>query len=854
MAKERHPGRERQGFGKSPQEDRNKRNGWVWMWLDHLGQDLRYAVRVLRRSPALTAAAIAALALGVGANTAIFSVVYTVMFRPLPYPEPERLAMIWETRSDLDPASFGDAKAVVKRFNHWMPGNRTFAMWRERNRCFERIAGFASWTATFTGSGEPERIAGAAVTPDFFTLLGAHALMGRTFAPEEDGAGRDEVIVLGQGLWQRRYGADPGVLGRKVLVDGTAHTVIGVMPASFEAVLPMMNRRPDFYLPSWHMTILNPGFTVSPVLGRLKPEVSLAQAQAEMSTLAAALERELPRRFKGHGVRLEALARETSASARPAMLVLLGAVGCVLLLCCANVANLLLARATARQREIAVRAVLGAGRGRVVRQMLTESIVLGLAGGLAGILLARWGLQFLVAVIPEGTIPRVEEIRVDAAVLIFGIVLSLFTGLLFGLVPAFEAARWQARGGFTGALTEGGGRQTATRRARRMRSALVVAEIAITMVLLTGAGLLIRSFVRLRGADLGFHPENVIAGIMTINGDRDLAPQRQAQFIDRVLERVRALPPVQAAAFASQAPLARDLTFSVSGINVEGHPSVDGSAALVLITPDYFRAIGTKLVKGREFTAADAAAGAAVVNAEFVRRYLPEVHGDAPEPIGRRLRWNELNLPIVGIAADVRPGGPGSEVEPEVFVTHTSMPSKALVLVVRTAQDPMRIAPMLRSAVREANPDQPLSRITTLEKAVAESVAQPRFHMLVLTAFGTLALVLAAVGIGGVVAYSVAQRTHEIGVRIALGASRGSVYRLIVGQALVLALTGVGFGLLAAAAVTRVLAGFLYEIRPLDPETFAAVAALLVAVTAAASWLPARRATRVDPQSALRCD
>ncbi|MBZ5500356.1 MAG: ABC transporter permease [Acidobacteriia bacterium] len=854
MAERKHRDRERQGFGGLPWYDKGKRNGLDWIWLDHLSQDLRYAFRVLRRSPALTAAAIAALALGVGANTAIFSVVYTVLYRPLPYPEPGRLTMIWETRSDLDPASFADPKSAVKLLNHWMPSNRTFAMWRERNQCFEHIAGFSSWTATFSGSGEPERIAGTAVTPDFFSLLGAHALTGRTFSAGEDGAGHDNVIVLGQGLWQRRYGADPDVLGRKVLVDGTPHTVIGIMPASFETVLPMMNRRPDFYLPSWHLTILNPGFTVSPVLGQLKPGVSLAQAQAEMSALSAALERELPRLFKGHGVRLETLASETSANARPAMLVLLGTVACVLLLCCANVANLLLARATARQREIAVRAVLGAGRWRVARQMLTESIVLGITGGLAGILLARWGVQFLVAVIPEGTVPRIEEIRVDAAMLVFAIALSLITGLLFGLVPAFEAAHWLARGGLTGALTEGSGRQTATRRSHRLRSALVVAEIAITVVLLTGAGLLIRSFVRLRSVDLGFRPENVIAGVMTVNGNRDLAPQRQAEFIDRVLQRVRALPSVRAAAFASQAPLASDLTFSVGGIQIEGHPRVDGGTALVLITPDYFRAIGTRLVQGREFTAADTAAGAAVVNRAFVKRYLPDVRDDGSELIGRRLSWDHLNLPIVGIVADVRSGGPESEGEPEVFVTHTSMPSKALVLVVRTAKDPMQIATMLRAAVREANPEQPLSRIITLEKAIAESVAQPRFHMLVLAAFAGLALVLAAVGIGGVVAYSVARRTHEIGVRIALGASRGSVYRLILGQALGLALTGVAIGLLAAGAATRVLTNFLFEIRALDPETFAAVAVVLVAIAVAASWLPARRATRIDPQSALRCD
>lgn len=820
---------------------------------DSISLDVRFALRSFRKSPAFTVAAIIALALGIGANTAIFSVVYTVLFRPLPYREPGRLVMIWETRSDIDPSRFPDPAGAAAMLNRWIPSNEIFDRWKDRNRSFERIAGFSTWTASLTG-GAPERPTGLTVTPDFFDLAGARPAIGRTFLPEENSEGKDDVIVLGHGLWQRRFGSDPGVLGRKVLVDGAPHTIIGVMPASFEVVLPDLPvRRPDFVLPLWHQTIMNRGFTISPVLGRLKPGVSLAQAQAEMSALAAALAQEFPREHKGHGIRLAPLAREVSGEARPAMLVLLGAVGCVLLICCANVANLLLARASARQREIGVRAVLGAGRWRLARQMLTESVLLAVAGGVAGLLLARWGVQLLVAAIPEGTIPRTEDIHVDAPVLAFGIALSMLTGVLFGLVPALEAGRWSTRGGFSDVLKEGG-RQGTGGRARRLRNALVVSEIAIALVLLTGAGLLVRSFIRLRGVDLGFRAENVLTVPMMVTDAKYADGQRRAEFTERVLERVRGIPAVQAAAVTNSVPMAAEMTASVSGVELEGRPGVDVSTTYRTVTPDYFRAMGIPFRKGRAFTWADARGGVAIVNQAFVKRYLPGVRDDSPEPLGRHLKWNKVNAVIVGVVADLKCESPRSDTPPELYLQHTETFGQGLALVVRTGSDPMRLVPMLRGAIREINPDQPLGRIETMAQIVSESVAQPRFHMLLLGVFAGLALALAAVGIYGVIAYSVTQRTHEIGVRMALGAERAAVLRMVIRQALGLALAGVAIGLAAAVAATRVLANFLFGVKPIDGVTFAGVSAVLIAVAVAASWLPARRATRVDPMVALRCE
>ena len=821
-------------------------------YVENFGRDLRYAVRMLRRGPGFAAVVALTLALGIGANTAIFSVVYAVMFRPLPYPDPDRLVTIWETRSDLDPSRFSDPKGAAAMFLRWLPSNGVFARWKAHNRSFERIAGFSKWTASLTGGGAPERSEGLTVTPDFFPLFGVRPMIGRTFLPDEDRAGNDEVVVLGHGLWQRRFGSNRNVLGKKVLIDGAPHAVIGVMPAAFEAVLPDVTvRRPDYFLPSWHETTMNRGFAIYQVAGRLKPGVSLAQAQAEMSALAASLEREFPRQHKGHGVRLVPLAREISGEARPSLLVLLAAVGCVLLICCANIANLLLARASIRQHEIEVRAALGAGRWRLIRQMLTESILLAVLGGAAGLLLAQWSVHSLVAAIPPGMVPRLEDVRVDSAVLAFGIGLSIVTGLLFGLFPAFQAGRRSSRG-FNGTLKERGGAPGRTGRGPGLRGVLVVSEIAIALVLLTGAGLLVRSFIRLRSVDLGFHSENILTLGMKVTDPRFSGKQRMGEFSERVVERVRAIPFVQAAAVTTSVPIAPEMTFGISGIQLENRPGVEVNSLYRAITPEYFRVMGIALRKGRAFLAADALGGVVIVNQTFVRRYLPDVRDDSPEPLGRHLKLGERNMSIVGVVADVKCEGITSDVQPEIFVPHTESLGDGLALVVRTGSDPQRLVPLLRAAVQEINPDQPLNRIATMEQIVSDSVAQPRFYMLLLSAFAGLALALAAVGVYGVIAYSVTQRTHEIGIRMALGAKRSRVLRMIVGQAVGLAVAGVGIGLAAAAAATRVLARFLFGVKPIDALTFGAMAAVLIAVAVGASLVPARRATRIDPMIALR--
>jgi putative ABC transport system permease protein len=810
--------------------------------------DLRYAVRILFRNPAFTAAAVLTLALGIGANSAIFSVIDTVVLKPLPYRDPGRLVMIWGTMK-VNPNDMPDPSAA-SRIQHWNTATGQVKRWRDLNRAFETIAGYAPREFSISGQGAPERLRGMLVTEDFFAMLGAQPMLGRVFRPEEMQPGNDRVIVLSHRFWQRRFGGHPGVLGATVGVDSYPHTVIGVMPASFRIALPDADPDAEFWLPPTRDNMTVRRVVLVTAAGRLRPGVRIEQAQAEMSAIAVRISGESPMN-RNRGIHLVPMAQEMSGEVRPALLVLLGAAGCVLLIACANIANLLLARSAARQREMGIRAVLGVSRGRVVRQMLTESVMLALAGGVLGILFAHWGVKALVAATPKSLLPRAAEIGLDGRVLLFSLALSVATGALFGLAPAWQAAR-RAMHGELGEVLEGGGRATAGGRARLLGKALVVLETALAVVLLAGAGLLIRSFVRLTGVEPGFRTNRILTAGVTLPDAKYHEDSAKVEFARRWLERVRALPGVEAAAVANSIPV---LPFMIWGFSfaMDG-PSGKQEAAATLrsVTPDYFHVFGLRIRKGRLFTEADAAAEPMVVNEAFVRRYWPNAAANSGEPLGRRIYFHGKPHEIIGVLADDKQSGQARETTGELYTMFQTVPAWSMALVARTAGDPMAMAPAIREAVRSIDRDQPLQDIQTMDDVMYKSVATPRFRMLLLSAFAGLALVLAAVGIYGVISYGVAQRTHEIGIRMAMGAERGNVLRMVIGQALALAAAGVALGLAGAAAATRVLASVLFGTRPTDASTLAAVSLGLLAVAAAAGYIPARRATRVDPMTALR--
>jgi putative ABC transport system permease protein len=812
--------------------------------------DLRLALRTLTRNRAFAFAAVATLTLGIGANSAIFSIVNAVFFRPLPYPSAERVVAVWETKRDLNPNQFPDPKSVAA-MRKWLILSDDFVRWEKQQRCFEALSGFTSLDATLTGDGEPERIPALAVTPGFFDLAGAKPLLGRVFGPDENRQGNDAVVLLSHGLWQRRFGSDPKVLGRSITIDGSPHTIIGVLPAGF-VVLPARGQL-DLVLPMEH-AMRERGtrrYAFFNGAARLRPGVSIARAQSEMDAIAARLEAETPRTNRGSGVLLVPMREEIAGDVKPALFVLLGAVGCVLLIACANVANLLLARAAARRREIGLRTVLGAGRAALARQVLAESVVLALAGGAAGVLLARWGVSAIVALMPEGLIPRVEEIALDWRVASFAFLISLLTGVALGLISALQSLRWCARGELSRVLNQGGARSGGTA-SRRLRRALVVAEVAVTLVLLAGAGLLINSFVRLRGVDPGFRPANLLTMHLPLSQTKYRDAAQRAALADQLLERIQSLPAVESAASTNSLPLATRGWTVTWGLEIEGRPETEGSVNFRTVSPDYFRTIGARSVRGRMFTAADAKGDTVIMNEAMVRRFWPGLPRDSQEPLGRRVRFGGRWREIIGVVSDIKFQGLDSETSAEAYVPHTEHNVPGLALVVRTGSDPMRLLPAIRGVVRSVDPDQPIESIATMEDLIAESVARPRFHTLVVSAFAGLALALAAVGIYGVISYSVTQRTHEIGVRIALGAGSGRVLFSVVSEAFLLALGGVGLGILGAFGATRVLSKFLFGVRPTDPFTFTAVSLVLLAVAAAAGYIPARRASTVDPMVALR--
>jgi putative ABC transport system permease protein len=795
-------------------------------------QDLRFAVRMLLKKPGFTLISALTLALGIGANTAIFSVVNGVLLRPLSFPEAGRLVWIggWvgnDREQGVTPADFLD--------------------YREQSQSFTELAASISDSIpmNLSGTGEPLRLKGALVTANYLDVFGVKPALGRTFVPEEGQEGQERVVVLSHALWARRFGADPAIVNKTITLDKRQVTVIGVMPPQSQYPSGVEVWQPFSFPASPASPFRSRGFHMLRPVARLKPGVAIAQAQADVEVIARRLQTLYPKTNINQSLFLMPLRERLVGNIRLTLLVLLGAVGCVLLIACANVANLLLARAASRQKEIAVRAALGASRGRIVRQLLTESLVLALLGGIGGVLLAKWSLSLLVT-FSAAYLPRADEIQVDVPVFAFTLAIALLTGLLFGMAPALQSGRLE----LTEALKEGG-RSTGGTERHHTLSSLVVGEVALAVVLLIGAGLLVNSFVRLQQVSPGFDAQNLLTVRIDLPNPY-VQPEKKIIFYEQLQQAVAALPGVDAVGLVTELPLARQS--ADFGFNIDGRPDPpDGQgphADIRNINHAYFRAMRIPLLKGRHFTEAEVHDNAKVV---LISDALAQRFFAGEDPLGQRLRLTSLNqgaYEIIGIVGDVRHRGLDGDLRQTIY-----FPSLRLGysnLVIRTATDPVTLAAAVRKEVMAIDPNQPVANVKTMEQWVAESVAQPRFRTLLLGMFSAVALLLSIVGIYGVMSYAMTQRTHELGIRMALGARAGDVLRLVIGHGMKLALSGVAIGLVASFALTRLMQDLLFGVRATDPLTFAAIAVLLTGATLVACLVPAWRATKVDPLVALR--
>jgi putative ABC transport system permease protein len=797
-------------------------------------KDIRYGIKSLARHPGFTAVGLITLALGIGANTAIFSVVNAVLLKPLPFDDPERIVWVWDTQPQLPtaPAALPD-----------------FLDWQKQNGSFEHLAAFQSGNMFLdAGDGTSDARVGL-VTPEMFSLFHVSPILGRTFTNEETLPGRYRVAVLGHSMWQNRFGSDPSVVGRTIQLSGAAYTIIGVMPAGFS-----FPDRAEF----WRPLVVDPanldrGPHYLRVLGRLKPGVTLAQAQADMSTIAARLSQQYREKNAGHGVKLERLTNVVVGDIGRALYIMLGAVGFVLLIACANLANLMLVRVGARQKEIAVRTALGASRLRIVRQLLIESILLAVSGGVAGLLLAIWAVSWLVSFGPD-TIPRVHEISVDPRVAVFTLAVSVATGVLFGLAPALQVSRPD----LTDALKESG-RTTAGHRTNRLRGALVISEVALSLVLLVGAGLMIRSFSRLNQVDPGFNPARVLTLGVTLLRSKYPEDEQVAQLYSQILERAATAPGVLSAGAIQDLPLSGSATSD--SFTIEGRPPIakeaEPSTEYLVVTPRYFESMGIPLLSGRDFAQTDTrkSPNVVVINDAFARR-----HFTGENPLGHRLKLQGQErdpLLIIGVVGNVRDFGLDQPPTPEAFVPFLQNPlsttyNRSMTIVARTNSDPGAIAGSLRAAVTSVDKSLPVYALKPMTEYLRDSLARRRFNLILLTIFSCVALALAAVGIYGVISYGVTQRTHEMGIRMALGAKPRDVVQLVARQAMMLALGGVGIGLLASLALTRLIKGLLFNVSVTDPITFVGISLLMTSIALLACLIPAWRATKVDPLVALR--
>jgi len=799
-------------------------------------KDLRYGIRTLIQKPGFTIVAIIALALAIGSSSAMFSVVNAVILKPLNFDDSQDVVIIWESAPKLN-------------FDIFTASPPNFHDWRVQAKSFDHMAAYQRTQFTLTGMDAAERVPGAFVSSDYFPLVKTPAMIGRTLLPEEAAAGKDKVVVLSYGFWNRRLGADPEVAGRKLMLNGEPYNIVGVMPERF-----MYPANTELWAP----LIVNPtqgrGAHFLVALGRLKSGVSMETAAAEMKTIASDLEKQHPNSNDGWTTKVFNLHDDIIKDLRQSLYILLGAVGFVLLIACANVANLLLARGADRSREMAVRTAMGASRFRIIRQLLTESVLLSLAGGILGIVLAYLALSTFVAMAPQN-LPRIQEATMDRTVLAFAVLISLLTGIGFGVFPAFQISRTNLNDSLKEATrgTSGG-----TER-HRIRNLLVVAEVALTIVVLIGAGLMLQSLSKLMGVNPGFDSHNVLTAQFNLPRVRYPNNAAQTAFMDRMLERLSTLPGVSKLGTVSSLPLGGGsmvITYTIVG-KPPVLPQNQPSAAIRFITPSYFSSLKVPMAQGREFTDQDRAGAAPVIiiNEALARREFP-----GEDPLGRQMQIGygntaadgNLQRTIVGVVKDMKITSIRGEAEPQYYLPYAQMPFSSVAITMRTAGDPGQLASLLRSEMKNLDADIALFALRPFQEVVATSISQARFNSVLLATFAGIALLLASVGVYGVMAYSVNQRTHEIGIRMALGQRRSSVLRMVLGQAMLMAAIGIVIGVAGAYALTHVMTTMLYNVTPTDPITFIGVSLILVAVAAAASYLPAHRATRVDPMIALR--
>jgi len=819
-----------------------------WLWWDHLSQDVRFGLRMLFKAPGFTAIAVLTLALGIGANTAIFSLIHAVLLRPLPFPEPERLVRLWEQR----PTS-RDANLPISGYE--------FVAWRDQGHSLERIALYDVQNVTVTGRGEPESITVLRVSAEFFPLLGVEPTRGRTIGAGEDIAGRDRVAVLGDGFWKRRFGGDASLVGQNITLNDQAFTVIGVMPPLPQSLTPDLWTPID--LPG---EVQKMGLHNLNVVGRLKPGVTLAKAQADLDLVARTLEQKFPDDSTGHHVKVLPMREDLAGDSRRALLVLMGAVGFVLLIACLNVASLLLTRAAGRKREIAIRTALGAGRLRLIRQLITESVLLSTMGGAVGLLLAVW-LSRLLPQIRAVSIPLVETMTMDKTVLTVATILAVLSGIAAGVAPAIRASRLRPI-----ECMNQVSRVSAEPTRRRLGTALVAAEIAVALVLLMGAGLLMKSFIRLVSVDTGFNSQNVLVTSISLPESRYSQPERTRRFFDELIERIRALAGVESAAGTSNLPLQGGDNWMP--FSIEGRPAPPPGRGLYapfrVVTNDYFHTLRIPLRAGRFFSSHDARISVpvirwfeqqphpanfdkpqpmpvAIISEAMAHQYWPQEN-----PIGKRFRllfspW----ITVIGVVGDVKHNALNAPSYPHIYVPHSQEPWKDMTLVARTSQGPLHYVAAVREQIRGLDADLPVG-ITAMDEVVSDSVGRQHFYVLLVSAFGALALGLAVVGIFGQASYSMSQRISEIGIRMALGAQREDIFWLIMRQGFVPILAGVAIGVTGALALTQVIRGLLFHVSPADPMTLVAVLVLLTTVALLAGLIPARRAMKVSPMTALR--
>ncbi|MGH9823411.1 MAG: ABC transporter permease [Blastocatellia bacterium] len=812
--------------------------------IETLLQDLRYAIRMLRRNPGYAIVAIVILAVGIGTNTAVFSVVDAVLFRALPIRDPGRLLVVWETNPR---ASYGPTEG-----NEVAPAN--LFDWKNRNEVFQDLTALGYINLNLTGAGEPEQIQSALVSPNFFTVVGADPMLGRSFLDEEQQSGKNRVAVLSYSLWKNNLGGGQNVLNRTIALNGIAFTVVGVMPADFELQFPS-TRHVELWIPR----IDDPQQHQDRdshylyVLGRLKPGVSLENAKSNMSTIALQLMQEYPASNRDRGVKLVPVREYLVGKTRPALLVLLGAVVFVLLIACANVAHLLLARASSRQRETAVRIALGASRFRLIRQLLTESVFLAIAGGLLGVLLAYATIEVIVKTGPAD-IPRLNEVGLSGLALGFTALISALTGLIFGIAPAIQCSSLA----LTESLKDGGVGATAGPQGNRLRGTLITTEVALSCVLVIGGCLLVRSFVRLMGEPTGFNRSGVLTFWISPPRSKYPGPEQLGSFYRDILSHLASIQGVQAVGASSQLPLSG--SNETNGFSIEGRPAdskAEDEADYRVVSPGYFSAMGVPVLKGRDFTEADTDASIPVVmiNRAFARRVFP-----SQDPIGQRITisddrpgWRQ----IVGIVGDVRHFSLGKEPEPEFYVPYAQNPYRTMAFAIRAARTGRQLGKMVgevRSEVQSVDKNLPIFKVKSMERVVSESVARERFNAILLGLLAGTALLLAGAGLYGVMSYLATQRMHEIGVRMALGAGRRDIVKMVVGQGLAMTLGGIAVGLVGAFGLTRMLSGLLYDVRTTDLLTFVSVPVVLLCVAITAAYIVAHKSATADPLNALRCE